>query len=69
MPQTTFDMDAKTLESINDLKKKFNLRTNSQVLRRALALAKIAAEASGEDGYVTIADKNGQHATTVFVAD
>ncbi len=67
MPQTTIDMNSKTLETIAELKEKFNVKTNSQVIRRALALARFAAQQAGSAGEVTLIGENNEK-TTVFIA-
>jgi len=54
MAQTTFDIDEKTLQVIADLKQRFNVKTNAQVIRRALALARVAAANTDIDDTVTI---------------
>jgi hypothetical protein len=54
MAQTTFEVDAATLAAIAELKEKFGVKTNAAVLRKALALARLAAKNSGEDDAITI---------------
>jgi hypothetical protein len=68
MPQTTIDMDAKTLETIAELKRKFNVKTNAQVIRRALALARVASRNSGQNDYITLLGQNDEK-TTVVLSD
>jgi hypothetical protein len=54
MAQTTFEVDSATLDVLADLKKTFGVKTNAQVIRKALALAKVAAKNSGPDNTLTI---------------
>jgi hypothetical protein len=54
MPQTTFEVDAATLAAIGELKKKFGVKTNAQVIRKALALARVAAENADDENALTI---------------
>jgi hypothetical protein len=44
MVQTTFAVDRDTLEAIQELKTAFGVKTNAQVIRKSLALARVAAE-------------------------
>jgi len=69
VPQTTIDMDAKTLDTIAELKEKFNVKTNAQVIRRALALARVASRASGQQDYITLIGDNAADKTTVMLSD
>ncbi|MGB9154573.1 MAG: hypothetical protein WCD70_15975 [Alphaproteobacteria bacterium] len=47
----SYDVDDVTLAAIAEMKKAFGVRTNSQVIRKALALARVAAQESHlEDG-------------------
>jgi predicted negative regulator of RcsB-dependent stress response len=54
MAQTTFEVDDVTLDALAELKKTFGVRTNAQVIRKALALAKVAAQNAGRDNTLTI---------------
>lgn len=44
MTQTTFDVDPTTVAAISELKEIFELRTNAQVIRKALALARVVTK-------------------------
>lgn len=54
MPQTSFDMDARTQKALNSLKDFFGVKSNAAVIKRALALAQVAAENSDENKNLTI---------------
>jgi hypothetical protein len=49
MAQTSFDIDDKTSEILEGLKKVYGVNSNAGVLRRALAIALIAARHADED--------------------
>ena len=58
MAQTTFEVDPATLATIADLKERFGVRTNAQVIRKALALARVAAQSADADNTITILARN-----------
>jgi len=58
MAQTSFDVDAATLAAIAELKEKFGVKTNAQVIRKALALARVAAQNADDDNTLTIVAPN-----------
>ena len=58
--QVTFTVNEQTLELISALKKDFNVNTTADVLRRALALARVATENAGDDHTLTIIDRNNE---------
>ena len=60
MVQTTFEVDAATLEALADLKGKFGVKTNAQVIRKALALARVAAQNIGPDNSITLLAPNDE---------
>jgi len=67
MVQTTFAVDRDTLEAIQELKTAFGVKTNAQVIRKSLALARVAAEKADKSRTVTIGSgSKGQ--TTVLLA-
>ena len=53
-PQINFAVSGETLETLEELKKVFNVDTNTAVLRRALAIAKLAGANQREDHTVTL---------------
>jgi len=60
MAQTSFQLDAGTATAIDELKGVFGVTTNTAVIRRAIALARVASRnASVEDRSVTLLDIAG----------
>lgn len=59
MAQTSFQLDDGTAQAIEELKKVFNVTSNTAVIRRAIALARIAARNSNaDDNSITLLDKD-----------
>ena len=59
MAQTSFQLDEGTAQAIEELKKVFNVTSNTAVIRKAVALSRIAARNSdADDNTVTFLDKN-----------
>jgi hypothetical protein len=58
MPVTTFEMDERTLTAVRELQAVFGVKTNAAVLRKAIALAKIAASKASTDHTVTISGRD-----------
>jgi hypothetical protein len=56
--QTSFVIDDRTAEILESLKKEFGVKTNAAVIRKALALANVAARSADADHTVTILDKD-----------
>ena len=60
MAQTSFQLDSGTATAIEELKGVFGVATNTAVIRRAIALARVASRnASPEDHSVTLLDTAG----------
>ena len=59
MKQMNFRFDAKTIDLIDELKDNFDLRSNAAVIRRALALLKIAGNAQRDDAELLIRKNEG----------
>lgn len=59
MAQTTFEVDAATLAAIAELKEAFGVKTNAQVIRKALALARVAAANADAENSLTIISPQG----------
>ena len=58
--QTSFQLDTGTAEAIEELKTVFGASSNTVVIRKAIALARIAARNSDAgDNTVTLLDKDG----------
>jgi hypothetical protein len=58
--QTSFLVDEGTASAIEELKKVFNVTTNAAVIRKAVALARVAARESDDDDTITLLDRNQQ---------
>jgi hypothetical protein len=58
MAQTSFEMDQSTADIMDQLKRTFGVKTNAQVIRKALALARVAANAASPDNTITIVDSS-----------
>lgn len=67
MAQTTFVIDDATENALEELKGRFGVKTNAAVIRKALALARVAAQNAGPDNSVTILDQN-QNQTKILLA-
>jgi len=58
--QTSFQVDPGTAQAIDELKTVFGVSSNTAVIRKAIALARVASRNSdAEDQTVTLVDKNG----------
>ncbi len=58
--QTSFQVDPGTAEAIDELKDVFGVTSNTAVIRKAIALARVAARNSNtDDKTVTLIDKEG----------
>ena len=53
-PQTTFVLDEMLLGTVDDLRGRLKLSSREEVITRALALLKLAAEAESDGGSVVI---------------
>ena len=58
MAVTTFNIDEKMGQSLEDLKEHFGASSKAEVLRKAVALLKIAIESEAADGSITIRKDN-----------
>lgn len=59
MAQTSFQLDEGTAQAIEELKKVFNVTSNTAVIRKAVALSRIAARNSNtDDNTITLLDKD-----------
>lgn len=66
MAQTSFQLDDGTAKAIDELKGVFGVTTSTGVIRRAIALARIATRMSGDTGEVTMLDQNQQPTRVLF---
>jgi hypothetical protein len=61
MAQTSFEIDEKTAEALENLKKVYGVSSKAAVLKRALALAVLAAKyADGDSNLRIISAENGK---------
>jgi hypothetical protein len=58
--QMSFTVNDQTLKIIEELKSQFDLPSNAAVVRRAIALARLAAQSADENHVLTIVDKDQQ---------
>ena len=67
MAQTSFQLDDGTAQAIEELKEVFNVTSNTAVIRRAIALARIAARNSNaDDNTITLLDKDSTPIKVMF---
>ena len=58
--QTSFQLDPGTAQAIDELKATFGVTSNTAVIRKAIALARIAAKnGDNADGTVTLLTEDG----------
>ena len=55
---TTYTVDETMERSIEDIRKALGATSNGEVIRRAIALMKLAVDSADKDGRVEIVDKN-----------
>ncbi len=60
MPQTSFQLDAGTAQAIEELKGILGVTTSTAVIRKAVALARIAARNASTEDTVTLLSRNGE---------
>jgi hypothetical protein len=65
---TSFEVDENTAELLARLQKPFGVKTNAEVIRKALALANIASQHAGADNTITIAG-DGQSPVKISLAE
>lgn len=57
-PQLNFAVTGETIDLIDDLKKSFGVDTNTAVLKRALAIARLVVQNQRDDHTITILGKD-----------
>lgn len=67
MPQTSFVIDDKTAEAIEELKAALGVKTNAAVIRKAIALTRLAARGADADHTITIVDKDNNERKVLLV--
>ena len=59
MAMTTFNLDERMEQSLEELKKHFGASSKAEVIRKAIALLKVVTESENADGSITI-QKDGK---------
>lgn len=67
MPTMSLEYDKETEALLEDLKGFFGVKTKAAVVRRALALARVARSFSGEDHSLTMVEPGTGERTSIFV--
>jgi hypothetical protein len=60
MTVTSFEVDERTANLLTQLQKKFGVKTNAAVIRKALALANVASQHADSDNTITITSGEGK---------
>lgn len=68
MPVTSFEVDERTAAALTELQKTFGVKTNAAVIRKALALARVASQHAGADSTITITSEDGKPPVKVSLA-
>ncbi len=68
MAVTTFEVDERTAELLAKLQGTFGVKTNAAVIRKALALANVAAQHAASDHTITISSGEGEAPVKVSLA-
>lgn len=58
MPVTSFELDERTMGTLRELQTVFGVKTNAAVLRKAIALAGMAASKATPEHTVTISGRD-----------
>jgi hypothetical protein len=67
MAVTSFDVDERTAAFLTRLQAKFGVTSNAAVIRKALALANVAAEHADADNSITLAATEGKPEVKVLL--
>ncbi len=67
MAVTSFEVAERTAAVLTELQKKFGVTSNAAVIRKALALANVAARHADTDNSITLAPSDGKPAVTVLL--
>ncbi|MGH6819211.1 MAG: hypothetical protein ACREC1_10635 [Methylovirgula sp.] len=68
MAQTSFQLDPGTAQAIDELKGVFGVTTSTAVIRKAIALARVASRNAAEDGTMTLVKPNGDKVNIIPTA-
>lgn len=67
MGTTSFKFDARTNKLLEELRQHYGASSKAEVLRKAIALLDIAAEAEDEDRQIMVESKDGKERRQVLV--
>lgn len=67
MAATTFKFDAKTNKILEELREHYGASSKAEVLRKAIALLDIAAEAEDHDQQIVVESKDGANKRQILV--
>jgi len=56
---TSFSIDSKSREALDELRQTLHASSNAEVIRRALTLLQLAARTTDKDGQVILRSKDG----------
>jgi Arc/MetJ-type ribon-helix-helix transcriptional regulator len=56
---TSFTIDSKSRDALDELRQTLNASSNAEVIRRALTLLQLAARTTDNDGQLILREKNG----------
>jgi len=65
MAVTSFNVDPKTDQTLEDLKRHYHASSKAEILRKAIALLNVASRSEQEDGSIIIRQKGGQDVKVV----
>lgn len=65
MAVTTFNVDPKTDQTLEDLKRHYHAASKAEILRKAIALLNVASRNEQDDGSIIIRQQNGQDVKVV----
>lgn len=69
MAVTSFEVDERTAALLKQLQETFGVKTNTAVIRKALALANVASLQADADHTITIASNGDKPAVKVSLAE
>ena len=60
MAVTSFNIDPKTDQTLEDLKRHYQASSKAEILRKAIALLHVASRSEQDDGSIVIRQQNGR---------
>lgn len=61
MDVTSFNIDSKTDQTLESLRRHYQVSSKAEVLRKAIALLNVARRNEHADGTIVIRQQNGEH--------